>query len=261
MRITRKLALLALPMLFAACSDSGVDPVQVPADIGQLLSQAEAPAAVSGVMSSLGVPGFSASACPYSAATQSFVCPSQTNSGITMTRSYQVLDGSGAPMSAVGAGAAAIRVTTGMSGTVTPPAIPGAPGTVGPATVQHSSVMTLAGLGASQERRLNGTSAGTVSASLTMNGSTVPLTLVSNDTVSNLVLPASPGSGDSPRFPLSGSTIHNETVNLGPLVAHRLRVVTTFNVTSSVQVQMSVNGQGRTCTANLGVRPPVVNCS
>jgi hypothetical protein len=258
-------ALAAVLFIVAACSDSGTEPVETPAELSQLLSQATTtgvPASLFGLPSLTG-PG----SCPFAAATQNFVCPVQTTAGITVTRSYQLLNGSGAPQTEFSASVTAIRVSTSIAGTVTPSAIPGLPSGVSipPATIQRQEVMTLTGLGATSQRILAGTATSTISTTINTGGQTLPVTVAAADTVANITLPANPGTLENPAFPISGSVINNQLVSVGSgltTLSQRVRVMTTFNGTSTVTVAMTMAGQTTTCTINLATRPPVApSCS
>lgn len=248
-------------VMLAACSDGGVEPVETRAELSQLLAQATASGAPAGLITGLPLLGAPAG-CAYAAATQSFACPPQSVAGVAVTRSYQLLDASGTPQSAYSATTVSVRVSTSFSGTLTPPAVPGLPNgaTFAPATIERHETVTLTGLGASSQRTLNGTSTSTVTTTLTFQGDSFTMQLAGADTISNLVLPANPGTQAQPNFPVSGSVINNQSVTTGtaPLsVTQRMRIVTTFNGTSTVAIAMTVNGQTTTCNVNLLTGPPV----
>lgn len=257
----------ALVTLAACGKDDVTAPVVQQAELSQLLNQASAPGAPQGVLSVMGVPmpALVPSSCSYVAASSSFACPAHTFAGVTATRSFQLLDGSGAPQASFTPSVVSIRMTTDIAGTLTPPAIPNSPVpvTIPAATIERREVLTLTGLGATDQRRISGTANTTVSSTVSFNGPAVPLTVTGADTISNLVLPATPGSASQPAFPLSGSLINVERVALGGLApfSQTVRTVTTFNGTSTVTFTATTAGRTTTCTVNLAVRPPAPSCS
>jgi hypothetical protein len=244
-----------------ACSEGTTEPVVENVPLDEALSQVTAPMAPAGIAgtSGLSVPGIVPSNCTYVASSQSFTCPARTMNGITASHTYQLLDANGTPQSAYGPAVVSIRVSNEMSGTVTPPAIPGAPMALNPITISRRETMTVQGLARNAERRINGTGTSQLSTSLNLNGTNAPMTVAGADTVNNLVLPAV-SSGTQPGFPLSGSTIHVERVTMGGLspLTQTVRIVTTYNGTSSVTVSITADGVTKTCTVNLAQRPPAI---
>lgn len=265
----RLAALIVSAVLTSACSDGTTEPVEQSAELTQLLSQVSAPAAPTGLEASLGLaaPALSPANCSYATASQSFACPSQTFNGITVARSFQLLTASGTPQSSFTADVVSIRVTTDLSGTVppppAPPVVPNAPPiTLGSTTIARHEVLTLTGLAAGQQRRLNGTANSTMASTMTVAGITTSVNSTGVDTLSNIVVPATPPTA-GPAFPLSGTAIHVETVSIGGIApfSSTSRMVTTFNGTSTVTFTLTSAGITRTCTVNLAAAPPAPVCS
>ena len=180
--------------------------------------------------------------CPYSAASQAFVCPAYTSSGITFTVSYSLFDASGHALTQIGAtGIASIRTIADLSGTTTSST------DLGPSTTtseQGHIDMTMSGL-TTDAQTLNGTS--------TVHGDAAAgalHALVDIKTVTtNLV------TSSASQWPRSGSIAADVStgVGAGPGTATGVvHAVATFNGTNAAQVTSSVNGgTPTTCTVNL----------
>lgn len=256
MRPTRPLR--AAVLLFAAgtfaagcSSDSSVSPEQeLPAELGAVLSEMALPA-LAGLASTLspvptsGLSAPSTSGCSFIAASQSFACPPVSVNGLTVTRSFVLLDASGAAQSAFGkTTTAAVRTSTRLTGTLT--------ASGGSLTVDQTQELTLSGL-LTGVRVLNGTSeARVVSAG---NGGTIaPFTATTKTTISNLMLPAARGIGQ-PAWPTSGTIALDMTTQLpagGAPVTTRSLI--TFNGTSEVVVTFDKGGVLERCTIDLAGR-------
>lgn len=198
-RIHRSAPLAAALAFAAGCSDSTAPASNTP--LPELLGQLNAPAAPAGVLADPATltGAIVPASCAWAAASQSFACAPRTFGGITATRSYQLLDAAGAPQPTYGTAVVAIRLTTDMAGTMTPPAIPGASQlSAGPATITRHEVMTIRGLAANSPRTLDGTASTSLRASFTSGSTTVPVTITGADTVSGLTLAATPGRNGQP---------------------------------------------------------------
>jgi hypothetical protein len=174
--------------------------------------------------SASGVP----SGCSYVAASQSFVCPAVTASGLTVTSSYFLLDAAGHPMSQFNASTvASLRVRNTIAGSVT----------VGgdSFTMDGQQDQTLSGL-QTTTHTLNGTS--TLNMSVAGGSETFPgpFTIQSTTTISNVVLPA---HGSATSYPKSGTITVTSLLGGTALTS---RFVMTFNGTSKVAVTMTVDG-------------------
>lgn len=241
-RELRVIALVVAVATLAACgSDSSVAPDHPPADLGTVLSEMTLPAfAGSFVTGAPAVPtaALVPSSCSYSAASQSFTCPSVTASGITLTRSFTLLNAAGTPQSQFDpATTAAVRTNSTSAGTIDSPGM-----TI---TVDSKDDMTLSGL-LSGVHVLNGTSVmhmtGTES-----GGTTYAMT--TNTSIANLVLPATAAD----KWPKSGQIIMDITGSMldvegaeGPV-----RVIMTFNGTSKVAMTMKLGDFSSSCTIDL----------
>jgi len=178
-----------------------------------------------------------ADTCPYDVSTRRFVCPTMTTSnGLTMTRSFQLLDVSGVPQSAFSpTETRAIRAVADLNGTVD------STSSTPPYTLKVSSHRehTLSGLPGGTHT-LSGIRSTTVNDSL--NGSVAySVTMVET---TGLALPKR-GMGSS--YPESGTLMSKLESTLGLDIS----VTVTFNGTSVVTKTTRVNGETETCTVDL----------
>jgi hypothetical protein len=129
MRSIRRLrvaALVALAAFANACSDSSTAPAAVqPAPLSQVLAELQ-PSSLTPLNSQISVApaaGLSApepSSCSYDATTKSFVCPNVTVTGVTVSRSFTLLDKDGTPQSQYDkTTTAAVRMKSSFAGTIT----------------------------------------------------------------------------------------------------------------------------------------------
>jgi len=249
MKTIRELRVIALVLVAASLvgcgSDSSVAPRHQPADLGTVLSEMTLPSiAGSLVPGAPALPSTSAltpSSCSYSAASQSFTCPTVTVSGITLTRSFTLLSASGTPQSQFDpASTAAVRTNSTSAGTIS-----SAGSTI---TVDSRDELTLSGL-LTGVHVLNGTSlthlSGTEPASIT------PFTITMSTTIANLVLPATAAD----KWPKSGQIIMDITDSeLG--AAGTEHITLTFNGTSKVVMTMTSGGFSFNCTIDLASQAP-----
>lgn len=250
MRLDRRhLAALAVAILASACSsDSSTSPATVQTtSLSQLLGEFAAPglAAISNVA---GVPGVStaglaAATCSYASTSQSFVCPTVSASGLTLSQSYVLLSAAGAPMAAYDASTvAAIRTTSSATGTISDPS--------GPLTVDTRQTMTLSGL-LTGTHTLNGT--GTTH--LVRSGSTAAGTIDVTNTFTNVVLPA---QGGGSAYPASGTVTSTVSSAIGG-TATSSTITMTFNGTSKIPV--TVGGLGATVRCTIDIASSTSSCS
>jgi hypothetical protein len=187
--------------------------------------------------------------CQFNAQTGEFECPSQTRDGITFTRQFTLYDANGHVMSHFGRDTAAIRTETTADGTTTREN-----GAV--ATIHRAGEMMTTGLGPdATTHTLNGREHGTVSATMTAaDGTRVTTNTVIDGATINLVVPVRRNDG-AQAYPLSGTRIHTTTmtgqVGRGSVTVRRQE---TFDGTSTVQVQLTVNGVTQSCTFDLATR-------
>lgn len=248
-RFSRAAYLPVACAILAACGESTA-PKEAVITVDSLLADiSDAQAFSAAGMSMSGAPMVAgmmptAATCPYDSATQSFVCPTTTMNGVTMSMYYQLFDASGALQSAFNpTTTAAIRTVSDLSGTVP---------TTGAltATIEGHNDKTLSGL-LTATRTLNGSSTTTV----TMNDGSQPLRLTIAETTTDLVLPQ---RGSATPYPLSGSISMDVTTSGGGFDVH---VTITFNGTSTATMVVTSNGTTQTCTVNMASPQATPSCS
>jgi hypothetical protein len=235
------LAIVALAVISSACgSDSSTGPSDtgVRADLAQAFRELGHPAvgdAIQGMTGLFFTPGPS-SGCPYTAASQTFVCPSIDESGLSLAFSYALLDGSGAAQSAFGATTTnSVHTISVISGTATD---------LGDSfSISGRQDMTVSGL-LSTKHTLNGTSDFHVTGSFDTGSGTLPFAFRTKTTITNLVLPTGTNA-----YPASGTILAEESQDAVPGTD---RVLMTFNGTSSIALVFTfANGSVSHCTMNL----------
>lgn len=241
----RLVALLGAAVFAAACSSDLAPSASQQLDLSAELSSMSVPgmsAAVSATSttassSDVDAPAIVPSACTYSSTSQSFTCPAVTVQGLTITRSYTLLDAQQQPQSAPDkATTDGIRTETKVSGTIT------AHNTT--TTVAGDKVLTLTGLLANQPL-LNGTDNSTLSGSTTSGSTSVPFTITETGTVDKLALPP---KGSTTHYPQSGTVGMTIASTFGPTGA-----TTTTNSSFSLEFTGS-NLATLTLTNSLGTR-------
>ena len=242
-----KLRVVALAAVFAftgACSEpTGPSDVQ-PADLSEVLAELQpsslAPAV--GAILPIPVPSLSAvvpSSCSYDAASQSFMCPNVTVSGVTASRSFTLLDASGTPQTAFDrTSTAAVRMKSTFAGTITS----GATSMV----VDQRQDLTLSGL-LTGVHTLNGTSLLHLTGSFATGGTSSPTDMTMSTTITDLVLPR---SSTGSQWPQSGTIAGTVTdTELG--TSFTTTIAMTFNGTSVVTVTTTAGGFTSTSTIDL----------
>jgi hypothetical protein len=183
--------------------------------------------------------------CPYNSGDKRFVCPDTTVSGITLSRSYQLLDATGAAQSVWGTNVVAIRSVTDAAGTFPDPS---------PWSSTHMTrrdEYTLSGLG-SDTRTLTGTGTSTVNVSDAV-GSGASITNMTRTT--NLTLPPETGPNTYP----TGTITAAMTVQRVQLTSSTKTV--TFDGTPTATM-VTVNGSlTQTCTMNLASPTSALVCT
>ena len=255
--ILRAACLVVLGVAVASCSSSGSAPttptqptttVTPPTTSGSGLTTFADPdaklMAVTPADSPSGQPP-----CKFDPATGQFECPSQTRDGITFTRQFTLYDANGKPLTQFGRDVASILTETTADGTTTREN-----GAV--ATVHRAGEMTTTGLGpGAASHTLTGREHGTVTATWTATaGTKVTTTTTIDGTTVNLVVPVRTGDA-SQAYPLSGKRTHTTTMSgpggKGPLTVSRQE---TFDGTSIVRVELTVNGVTQSCTFDLATK-------
>lgn len=259
--MTRTLA-LALAAFAAACGGDGTGPsgdalddASAAAIVGLPLSAGALPA--NSLVTPLGVAAPPAPVCRYQEGGGRYECDPVTSDGVTLTRSYAFLDAAGRPQRRFDPVAtASINTRFHIAGTTT---------RTGPAfTIDRRGDMTVSGLqGAETTQIINGVESGTT----TVTGSTgfgrIATSTTSNDTTLNLVVPIpprppappAPGERPAPIWPLSGKRISNQTgsssLDGGTSISRDMRQVITYNGTSVVTIEATIDGTTRTCQIDL----------
>ena len=244
-RVAAAAAILALT---GACSDStGPSDVQ-PANLNEVLAelQPQLLASSASMISAAPVPSFSApapSSCSYDGASKSFVCPNVTVSGVTASRSFTLLDASGAPQTAFDrTSTAAVRMNTTFGGTV-------ASGTT-TVVIDQQQELTLSGL-LTGVHTLNGTSLLHLTGSLGTGAATIPIGTTVSTKITNLVLPRQASGGQWPQSGTIAATVTDAQIG-APLM-----VAITFNGTSKATMTVTVNGFTSTTTIDLADLGPL----
>ncbi|MEO8337392.1 MAG: hypothetical protein ABI664_20615 [bacterium] len=253
---TRFLSIAAVALLSACGSDAGTGPnASTPVNLATAFSEMSLPglSAVASLTGGVAAPTTSGvpSGCSYVAASQNFVCPSVTASGVTITSNYALLDASGHQMSTFDANAvSALRVKSTVVGTVT------VSGDV--LTIDGQQDQTLSGL-QTATHTLNGTNTLNFSGTLTSAAIPGPINTHSTTTISNVVLPA---NGSATPYPTSGTVTVDQTTSLVGSASLTSRLVLTFNGTSKVAVALTLDGQTLpVCTIDLSKALPSCSAS
>ncbi len=235
MTVRRVIRLLAAGSI-AACNESTApDPVELDDVLAEVTT---VEAYTTGLASTFGAPSLpshripTGSGCDFVAASQRFVCPPITSSGMTVNRSFQLLDVSETPQSAFDpATTAAVKTVTDLAGIHI----------VGPGTtdVRHHSEQTVAGLlestwaieGEASTRYIHASTTGT------------DTLLVA--TITDLTLPRSTTQRIYPSGTIS--TDLSSSAFPGGVIS----MTTTFNGTSTVSLVFDFDGVTQNCTWNL----------
>lgn len=245
----RLVTLTAACMAVIACNDSGTGPQDVSlddvlADVAAAQTHGMTGMELAGA-TSFGPPAaVRADNCAFNAGTQMFVCPSTTVNGITFSRSFQLLDASGAPQSSFSRGStAAVRTITDVDGVITT--------TTGANTVTidvkaHQDA-TLSGL-LTGTHVLNATGTGNAEVS----GGGLNHSVATTQTITNLELPRR--DSDTP-YPKSG-TIATQVVVTGSGLSHTTTTTLTFDGSSTATLVITTGGLTRTCAIDLTRKNP-----
>ena len=246
-RHLRVATLVALAALGNACSDSSTGPTDVqPADLSQVLAELQPTsiAPLNSRISAAPLTGLGApvpSSCSYDSATKSFICPSVSVTGISVSRSFTLLDASGNPQSQFDkTSTAAVRMKTTFAGTVT-----SGNSTV---AVDQQQDMTLSGL-LTGVHRLDGASLGHVNGTIGNGTTTTPIATTITTSISNLVLPQS--STGPNRFPASGTIVAITRTTVGALPTVTVQTSITFKGDKMATVVITTGGQTTNCLVDL----------
>ncbi len=208
-------------------------------------SAAALSAAAPGVTAAIPIPSSSTSACAYSIANQRFDCAPTTVKGLTITRSYALLDASGHSLSVANPTAiVSIHSITDLKGTLT------GTGPSGPSmTIDRHEDATLTDLQATTHV-LNG------AATQRLDFATTALTFSSNETstTANLRLPAVTAAT---HWPLGETITTDRTMTIAGLSAATSHEVLAFDGTSVLTLTRTSGNVTTTCRFDLS-KPAVM---
>ena len=247
------LGILVISALLGACSsDSGTGPsARQPTDLATVLREMTLPSisSVSSALVGVAVPTpnpVTPANCPYSAAAQSFQCPTVVAGGLTITQSYTLLDAASRAQTAFDpATTAAVRMKTSMTGTIS------ADGNN--IKVDQTQEMTLSGL-LTSTHVMNGTSTMKMNGTVVASGSASPISTTMTMTMSNLVMPT--GAAGAASYPLSGTITNDMVITANAGISISARTEMTFNGTSKVSVVTTIGGMTQRCTVDLSSPTP-----
>jgi hypothetical protein len=190
------------------------------------------------------LPTAGASSCSYTPAAERFDCTPVTVNGLTITRSYQLLDAAGKPLSTPDPMTiAAIRTITDAKGTLAPP--PGAP----PSTImidRHEDA-TMSGL-----RTAHHVINGTATQKLDFTIPTGTTSIHETSTTSDLRLPEPTAAS---KWPLGGTISSDRTMTIVVTGGSNITIVSkdviTFDGTSVMTFTHTQGGTTTTCKLDL----------
>ncbi len=253
MRPLRYISLATL-VLAASCGSNGVTSPTV--DVTALVDQsavatysgAALSASVPGVTAAVAVPSSGASSCAYSSTTQRFDCAPVTMNGLTITRSYALLDASGQSLSTPNLAAiASIHTITDVKGTM---AMAGTGTPVSSMTIDRHDDATMSDLHAATHV-LNGT------ATQKLDFVATGLTYSSNETSTTANLKLAQPTATS-HWPLGGTITTDRTITITGLpAAIASHEVLTFDGTSVMTLTRTSGGVTTTCKFDL-TKPTVM---
>jgi hypothetical protein len=244
---SRLALLVAAGMLGASCSsDSGTGPGQTPpVDLAQALGEMTPRVLASpGVTAVMPIPVATLvsapvpSSCSYSTASQSFVCPTTSTSGLTFSRSFKLFTAANTPQSqfdpATTASVESILDAAGTFGT----------GTSAMNVTQHQD-MTLSGL-LTGAHLLNGV------ATMHMTGSPTGLAngldLLVTTTTTDLAVPTARSGNQWPASGTITSVVSDNSFSSSPFTTS---ITMKFNGTSTVALTMTTGGHTQSCSMDL----------
>jgi len=185
--------------------------------------------------------------CSFSTTTNRVECTKVTRRGLTITRSFSFLDGAGAVQHAFVRGTTnTVNVMASVAGTTTHHE-------TATSTVDASSDFTVSGLATgSDQRKVDGKSAGTESTTGTRHGDAFTSMRSAGDTVSGIVIPIQDGR---PTFPTAGTIIRSmqATVTVDgqtPSTSSRREVII-YDGSATAQVVITHDGVTKNCTKPL----------
>lgn len=185
--------------------------------------------------------------CAFSTTTNRVECPTITRGGLTINRSFSLLDASGAVQHAFDTATTnTVNVLTSVSGSMTHHE-------TATSTVNSSSDLTVTGLASgSTQRTVNGKSGGTESTTGTRDSVAFTAQRTAGDTTTGLVIPIQDGR---PTYPIAGTVVRSmqATVTVGggtPSTSSRREVIT-YDGSATAQVVITQDGVTKNCTKPL----------
>jgi hypothetical protein len=185
--------------------------------------------------------------CAFSTTTNRVECAMTSHGGLTVTRSYSLLDASGGVQQAFDAALTnTVNVKTSVSGTRTHHQS-------ATSTVNSSSDFTVTGLASgSTQRTVDGTAAGTETTTGTKDGVAFSATRIAGDTTSGLVIPIQDGH---PTYPIAGTVIRAMQATVTPegsaASTSSRREVITYDGSATATVVITQDGVTKNCTKPL----------
>jgi len=252
-RLRSRLSAVALVAIASACgSDAAVAPASTAhTTLDQALGELTLPvlSTAGGSISDLfpGAPQLGAR-CAYAAASQSFVCPPATASGLTINQSFTLLTTSGGKQSAFDhATTESVTTNTAVAGSVTSEGAT--------LTLDGREELTLSGL-VTGRHTINGTGAAHLVGALP-DGSSFDIRMTSS--ITSLILPANTTPG-AQVWPASGTIVVESVASLTGFPPSTSRLTLMFNGTSKVNVTVTEDGFTRTCQQDLATPAQEPSC-
>jgi hypothetical protein len=186
--------------------------------------------------------------CAFSSTTSRVECPANTHGGLTITRSYSLLDASGAVQQAFDTALTnTVNVTTSVTGTRTHH------NSSATSTVNSSSDFTVTGLASgSTQRTVDGKAAGTETTTGTKDSVAFTATRIAGDTTTGLVIPIQNGR---PTYPTAGTVIRAMQATVTPAGSaastSSRREVITYDGSATATVVITQDGVTKNCTKPL----------
>ena len=254
-RLRLQIAALAAVALTVACV---TDPLLAPGEgrlsLEEALAELDVPAIrlAMGAYTTLGPASApDPSSCPFQAASESFVCPPITAGGLTLSRSFTLVDAAGAKQAAFDrATTSSFRLTSTVGGTK-------AENDFTTTTVEGEQEVTVTGL-LTDRHTINGSSTTRLARVTDDRPGEQPEMTTLTTKLKNVVLPLVP-AGAPVAWPLSGSMELQYTTfadyppprpGPGPIV---YGTVVVFTGTSIVEVALTSRGVTRVCRVNMAL--------
>lgn len=246
--VVRIVALLGAAAFAGACSSDTAPSASQKLDVSAALGAMTVPGVSSAISTAnstastaaVSMPAIVPSACSYAAASQSFTCPAVVVNGVTINRSYTLLDAQGQPQSAPDKSTTdGVEVLATMSGTMT----------MGGSsmTVNGMHQLKLTGLLA-DKRLLDGLDTAAVAGTMSMGGTSTPFTMRMSTQTKDVALPP---SGSTTNYPLSGMVTMQMAMTGGAVGSASTTAILEFNGTSTATLTIKTSAGVQTCSVDL----------